>query len=634
MANFFSQIAELNNIQFVLDDVQLPSGVHSLPYFQQWFKDHIRDWQFNRNYEQPIEQDDKQYLILKRTGFNSVYFMIYSCDGTPQILRPAETGDAKYQVFSDLRIDDSGDVYVLSDGSEQPLIYHQWNFRFSDYNLPDGTYYMAIPVEYFDGVTLVETRLWVSEPINLQDAHDDTILINYTNDSNKDDVIFKYDMSDGSGFIGLYVKPVFGLRIEGDVINPKVGRSDAELKEQDFEQRLLQSYSWDAFDLYIGGDNGVPFYLLSKVNKIIGCDNLQIDKMRYVKDEGADWQIDEQATYPLYCASMQVQLYDKRDKVTDKRGEIIEFADLSGGYPLAIESSGLGVVGAGVVLDNDTDRDDFIDDMNNTYLDYYNLEGYLDVVGDKIFYYAATGENLTRFTPKVTSDYTSFDIATNAANQTMVFVFDGFHGVIDWGDVFITGYDAKYQQYFNVPVGVSQNRTFTYPNTGGYIVRLFHFNDCFNVIVRKGTGNVNRHTCTIGGITGNVPQGLESFSCIDNNLGAFSLDFLHTARTNIKEITFRNCGITGFVTNVFADYSSIGIGGSSGNWGQLNIVDIKNNQLSQVEQEAFINDFYTHAPHVIVGRLDTQQNPANTITDVSAVAAIAALNGAGWTTTT
>lgn len=632
MANYFSQIPELNNIQFVPDEVTLPSDYHILPYFQEWFKDHIREWQYDTPYYQKIQQGDKQYLVLKRTQFNDVHFEIYSCDGVRQILRPAETGEAKYRYPAQFVIEDSGDVYQLPDGTNEPLIYHQWQFRFSDFNLSAGTYYVFIPVYYFDGITIVETRAWISEPIILATDHPDTILVEYYNENNTDDIIFKYDMSDNEGFRGgQFFSPKFGLRIEGDVINPKVASSDTSLKEQDYEPRLLNSFRWDTYEVYIGNDKGVPFYMLSKMNKIFGCDYKAVDGVRYEKDDGFEWNVDEVSTYPLFCADLQVQLYDKRDKISDTRGQIITFAELNGTYPAAIFQTGLGYIGAGVVLNDNTDRTNYISDLNNSILEQYGLNGTAVLNGTNIDYQSATGENIVRFEPQTTYEYTTFT-ADVTAGENMTFEFINFKGVIDWDTAIYTGYGAKYQQAFQV-FGTAQTRRYTYGSNGTYDIRVFHFPTSEEIYITKGTGT-SFFNCDITDITGDVPQGLKVFFVMGATLGAFSLDFLAVARQNINEITIRNSGITGFSTNVFSDYSSIGIGGNSANWSRLNIVNIFQNGLSQTEQETFINDFYDHAPHVIVGTFITRQSPANTISDASAVAAIASLQGAGWSTIT
>src|SRR5690606_9453717 len=124
---------------------------------------------------------DNIHFQVHRTDANDVTAFIYNCHREEVATIPAS-----FIMY------DTASVYYNPDGTEIPLVVHEFNFRFASLGLPDDTYYIYVPVEYFDGVTLVETKPWISEPLAVALNHDDTIYIEYSNYTNKQDVIFTY----------------------------------------------------------------------------------------------------------------------------------------------------------------------------------------------------------------------------------------------------------------------------------------------------------------------------------------------------------------------------------------------------------------------------------------------------------
>ena len=111
--------------------------------------------------------------------------------------------------------------------------------------------------------------------------------------------------------------------------------------------------------------------------------------------------------------------------------------------------------------------------------------------------------------------------------------------------------------------------------------------------------------------------------------GGLDMSFLANCRTNIRSIILSNCGIDELNGNVFEDYPSIGIGGSSANWSQIAYLSIQYNQLDATEVADFIVKYYDFAPHIILSTINLIQTPTVTIIDATALADITYLQYAG-----
>lgn len=634
---YISEIPVLNNIQFVPEDVVLPEKYHYLEIDRDWYKNTIRQWQYGRPYKQKIQLSDRQYIVLNREDANDVYFKIYDSNANEVNITGLGYTDSK--VLSDFVIYDSGSVSVDENGNETPLVVHLWSFRFADFDLPAGTYFLRMYVEFFDGVTLVETKTWVTEPLDIRADWPDTIYIEATNDSNKQDVIFQYDTTDPSGWKGdIFFQPVFGYRVEGAILEYGFDSNDNYFIEQDYERRNMSPTAWRNKILQIGGRHGVPAYMFDKINHALVCDRKKIEGRRVSKDEGAKWQMSDSKVRSLYNGEIQLTDYSFKDQSTDNRGAKIVLLEEPESYPYWIYNAGFveleSLVSAGKYITSSADRDDYIDDLNTTFKDYYNLQGEFLFEDGKIKYENGPGETYTEKEATIITQYLDIDITTAAPNRNFAFNFSheaqiGYGGVV-WGD------GVSYN-FANSLLGGSSTKLVSrvYTSAGSYTARIFFAPLITGISILR-----HQHQSVINDISGDAPQGLKTFTMLCNSVdfaglgSGLDMEFIANCRYNITSFSITYAGLTGFNGFVFSTYPATGITGDSNNWANFSSFSFYRCALTATEAEDFFKDYYDFTPLNSPVFIELRQIPIAPFTDPTALAYKTNLINAGGTVLT
>ena len=624
---FVSQIPKINNLQFVPESVTLGTGYNRLPNDKDWYKNNIRKWQFGRPYKQKLEQADKQYIYATREDTNDMYFQVYDCNGNLVDLPVAYTDD---KVVSDFQIYDSGASYVDQEGNETALTVHMWSFRFSDFNLDDGTYYLRMVVEFYDGMSLVETKYWISEPIDLRTSHPETRLLQCFDNSNRK-IIFNYNTQSPTGWAGTPVKPVFGYRLECDIVDYGVSSNDNIFVEQDYEDRNLKPTAWDTKVLQIGGEHGVPQYLTSKMNVALTCDNIRIDGRRITKTDGAEWSFNDTKTNTLYAGEIDVRDYSEEDAITDNRGQKILIYD-EPSFPYFIVSAGLSFWGnfiQGEYIVDSSARTTLVSDLNTTYADLYDLNGTFTYESGGVYYECAAGETYSSVTSILRDTPLDIDITINNNNDEFEFTIINnvrdYKGGVVWGD------GTNHNIFALASSGTSKQFSNEYASSGSYTVRIFGDPTAYGISMLR-----QNHDAQIDDISGDLPASTVQFTMLCNSadfsgLGSgLDLSFIANAKTNISQLSIVDSGLDAFDGTVFADNPATGVTGNSTYWAQLNGISFYNNELTSGEVEAFIEDFYDFTPKAITGSIELRQDPAAPVTNTPATTYKTNLINAGW----
>ena len=167
--NKIFQNPKLNNIQFVEQGAVLNPKYNNLPIDKEWYYENILSYQFQQKYFQPVRQGDLIWLEFHRTDTNGVGIDIVSC-----------SGDILETVYATNQVAVEGHTY-----EGEQLHTSSIRFLFSDYDLPNGYYYLRPFADFYDGETLIERLLYISEPLDVREEHPDTVLLECYNFSNK-----------------------------------------------------------------------------------------------------------------------------------------------------------------------------------------------------------------------------------------------------------------------------------------------------------------------------------------------------------------------------------------------------------------------------------------------------------------
>lgn len=198
-------------------------------------------------------------------------------------------------------------VEIETEVLQQTFKVYELGFDFSVYT--EGCYYAVI--EYTNELEEVVTL--ESEPFEVKEEHEGTLLIKYRNTENNFSVIFDTGVT-------------FNIRVEGDVENFKPQSDDVVYNDQKRNATLLSSTPYRVFTLFIGSAAGVPNWMGDKINRATSCEMIDINGEYYQKTEGSTWDVQRVDEYAFLGMSVEIMpvenKYLNRYKTGNGPGEV------------------------------------------------------------------------------------------------------------------------------------------------------------------------------------------------------------------------------------------------------------------------------------------------------------------------
>jgi hypothetical protein len=172
-------------------------------------------------------------------------------------------------------------VYTATD-------YKIWELTFDLSDLPEGVYFTYQKVALL-GIT------WeaFSEPIHSKNSWPNTLLIEYKNSFNDFGVAWT---------TGLTMK----FRVEADIKEPDFKSDRTDYANQVRRVSTLKNVPCRVFRFNVGEAPGVSPYIVDILNRIFGCDWIQIEGKFYQADLDAKWEKNQPKNYPLMGASLDI----------------------------------------------------------------------------------------------------------------------------------------------------------------------------------------------------------------------------------------------------------------------------------------------------------------------------------------
>jgi hypothetical protein len=130
------------------------------------------------------------------------------------------------------------------------------------------------PGKYYITINCNDELVLVSEPIEIKEVHEYSIVIEYSHTQNKDGLIFETGKT-------------LELRVGGHIIFKEPASKDTSYEDQSYDTTTLDSVPYRIWELYVGGSTGIPPYLIDKINRILGCNSLKVEGIYFAKPEGA-----------------------------------------------------------------------------------------------------------------------------------------------------------------------------------------------------------------------------------------------------------------------------------------------------------------------------------------------------------
>lgn len=139
---------------------------------------------------------------------------------------------------------------------------------------PEGWYFAEIT--YTDENSVVQT--WQSSPLDVSVKHAKTLLYEYWNTRNDKGVIFDTGIK-------------FNMRIEGSIREFTPDSLSSEMEDQNYNTTTLNDIPYRTFKNYIGRAEGLPDWIIDKINTIYSVNYKSVNGMDFNKVDGAKFEI-------------------------------------------------------------------------------------------------------------------------------------------------------------------------------------------------------------------------------------------------------------------------------------------------------------------------------------------------------
>lgn len=270
----------INPIKFVLiGPTDIPQYVSR--HMDDWlFRETRKSWEQGVNYISEWLTDDSRRLQYV-SNFGPLTRKIYDCKGK-----------LIYSVLFDTKQEDKFKPGYFIRQSELDLNIFE-----------PGVYYERIP-----------ELSWISEPFEILEEAPNTVYIEFRNDEYYQGMNFDVPFD-----------PT--IRVPGILKYKNPGSKDVIYPDQDEAETMLHSTPFRIWQFILGGQRGVPPWLIDKIARIFGCSDLKIDGRYFTKNESANWEAAELDGYPMAGWSIELrEKYNRDSLIYDNDVEIIGIA--------------------------------------------------------------------------------------------------------------------------------------------------------------------------------------------------------------------------------------------------------------------------------------------------------------------
>lgn len=258
-----------------------PSGEYGVT--QASYSELIQTWQSPVPYIQKVGLEDK-LCIQVHTQLNATVLttlpQLFICDKYKTRLTAYDLSVAPWYKGSQ-RIE-GNNFYNIYDGTTLDLLTTTWAFAFKNF-IDEGTYYLELvnnadtdpPISYY------------SEPLFVRNSLNNTIKfdISYNANNSRKAVVIGGWWNDYPTNSISY-NPEFSFRLEGFLKFKTTLSVLIAYLNGNYNQRNIQSQSFDIFDLKIGDlTQGIAAYVMQKANECMLADNIYISSNQYPKPQ-------------------------------------------------------------------------------------------------------------------------------------------------------------------------------------------------------------------------------------------------------------------------------------------------------------------------------------------------------------
>jgi len=284
-------ISPLNGIRFVPAGVSPNARYNRQQFDNEWYYDLIYNFQTKVFYAQPVQNKDYLSLQVMVNDGASVSIKLLNCNGITQ----------KTATFTKVPYPSGISVNDITSSYYQFQDFQFWN------SIASGIYYLSIEITFPDN----STKVFLSEPLSVEDKHENTVLFEYQNTYNKDNVLFEQT----------YQK--FCLRVNGMMkLTPVATRT--VFQDQGYSSVLLSGTAYRKWDFVFGGGGRLlPEYMIDMLNHIFAVDKIKIDGKQFTVLDDSSLEVEDADLYPLDAVKISLGEADNMNGFIHNSGAVI-----------------------------------------------------------------------------------------------------------------------------------------------------------------------------------------------------------------------------------------------------------------------------------------------------------------------
>jgi len=164
------------------------------------------------------------------------------------------------------------------------LPYILWNYSIDISSLPEGYYFVVISAG--------ETKLRISEYLDIRTTHDKTLLYEYSHTTNK--------------FSTYWLNFVPQIRVESTLLPWFPDSSFEPYTDELADYEVLDGIPSGKRNLRLGNSYGIPDWLALKMNRILLLNRCYIDGVRYSRTPESKFTKKEIPGHPMYNYTIEI----------------------------------------------------------------------------------------------------------------------------------------------------------------------------------------------------------------------------------------------------------------------------------------------------------------------------------------
>lgn len=292
MANqiFFSKISPL---QWVPYNGTMDPRYNFIHIDNDWFINQANFYVNKKNYFQKWQSNDIIPLQCITNGITSVTANIYQA--TPTVKNSAS---AKLVATVTLIEDPESPL-------NPPYILLRGSIDITGLALSAGNTYYVTGADASGNVYVISEGFTVSAPVTFIPGTQmpRLLLLEYSNSYNKQSTIFS------NGFVGC-------LRVEGYIDQFTPEGSFTTYTDEPADIELLNAVPYETFKLNIAISDGIPDWVIRKIDRIMDLDTVLIDGKQFTKDGDSKWEVTTVQGWAKRYWSIKIRPAVNRDGVT------------------------------------------------------------------------------------------------------------------------------------------------------------------------------------------------------------------------------------------------------------------------------------------------------------------------------